>query len=114
MIAKGTKLTLRPNRTYKDAPLRNVDVEVGTSKEFGNYQQCQVMDVTNTKNGKKTGFFYCRLHTDLPLAVNDVVTVKEILYVQRKSNICVFGIKIEEHSPNSLELVDEASEEYGF
>lgn len=103
MIAIGSKITLRPNMTYKDAPEKNEDFNYSENM-FGKFQQCQVMDINAGVDGnKRIGFFYVRIYSDLPLAVNDVVTVKEIMYVQRKGNICVFAIKIEENPIMSIQ-----------
>ena len=95
MIRSGTKITLRPYKTYKDDPSKNVDIECGECEE-GKYLQCQVMDVNVGNSGKITGFFYVRIFTELPLAINDIVTVKDILWVQKKRNVCVLGCTIYE------------------
>lgn len=112
MISKGDRIKLRPNMTYKDDPSKNEIV--GTGKDqFGNYQQLQTMDINNVGQGKtKTGFFYVRVYTDIPLTSDDVVTIKDILYVQRKNNVCLFGIAIEETKPFSIQNDDEEDSKY--
>lgn len=113
MIKKGTKVKVRPYKRYKDNPVLNEDIAVGTD-EFGEYLQCQVMDITPCHGGKsKAGFFYARIHTNVPLAVDDMVTVKDFLYAQRKGNICVIAFTIEEQAPMENELIYE-DDGYGF
>ena len=111
MINIGSKIRLRPNMTYKDDPSKNEDFNFGED-HIGKYQQCQVLDI-NTSNGRtKTGFFYVRIHTELPLAIDDMVTIKEILYVQRKAHICLFGCTIEENPTMSIK--DDIKNDVGF
>jgi hypothetical protein len=97
MIAIGTKIKLRPNLRYKDQPEKDCDFYVGDNS-YGKYLQFQVLDANNVNTGKSvSGFFYIQIFTELPLAVDDMVTIKEIMYVQRKGNVCVFGCKIQEN-----------------
>lgn len=109
-IKVGQKIEIRPNMRYKDKPELNEDIGYGQD-QVGVFQQCQVLDRTDVGDGKiKTGFLYVRIHTDLPLKVGDMVTVKEFEYVQRKGNLFVIGIKIEETSPFSISDDQEENE----
>lgn len=113
MIFEGSRIEIRPNKRYRDNPELNEDIEVGEGR-FGSYQQCQIIDRNATEDGKvKTGFFYCRIHTNLNLKVGDIVTVDKILYVQRKQNICVIAINIKESSPTTS-IEDVIEEQYEF
>lgn len=103
MISAGVKITILPNKRYPNNPELNEDIQIGNDR-FGDFQQCQVIDRNPCENGKvKTGFFYCRIHTSLPLKIDDIVTVEKILYVQRKGNIAVIAITIQESSPVQYE-----------
>lgn len=102
MILRGSKIKLRPNMVYKDQPEKSEDVGTGENR-LGKYQQLQVLDINDGADGrKKTGFFYVRIYTEIPLCPDDEVVVKEILFVQRKQNKCVIGITIEENNPYAV------------
>lgn len=114
MIKSGTKITIRPNKRYPNNPELNEDIAVG-SDHYGDFQQCQVMDINSTSETKfKTGFFYCRIHTNIPLKIGDMVTVDKIIYFQQKMKNAIVGITIQEKSPLIYDdKVDEDSV-YGF
>ncbi|QNM11781.1 MULTISPECIES: hypothetical protein [Bacillota] len=102
MIKIGTKIKLRPNMLYKDDPEKSENVGYGEN-EFGKYQQLQILDLNKSADGKnKTGFIYVRIFSELPMLPDDEVVVKDILFIQRKRNIVVVGIKIEENTPYSI------------
>lgn len=103
MIKKGSNITLRPYKTYKCDPIKSELIGYNENS-FGKCLQFQVMDVNNTKKDKPiTGFVYVNVHTSVPLKVGDLVTVKDILYVQRKINIVIVGITIEQTNPGVFE-----------
>lgn len=106
MLASGTNVTLRPYKTYKNNPENNVAVGYGENKR-GKFLKFQVMDVNNSGSKKATGFLYVNVHTDLPLKVFDMVTIDQILYVQRKFNVVVIGITIKQTNPEVLEMPKE-------
>ena len=96
MIKKGQQVRLRPCQRYKDNPEKNVDYTMGENDE-GKYVQFQVLDVNATKERvKQMGFFYIQVFTEVPLIIDDMISIKEILYVHRKGNVCIFGCTIEE------------------
>lgn len=115
MIKVGSKIRLLPNMNYADHPERNEDVGTGENK-LGKYLQMQVMDSTIIKGKKTTGFFYVRIFTDISLVPNDMVTVKEIVYAQKKNRTAVIGIKIEEQTPMSLDTFEseDSEDEYDY
>lgn len=114
MICKGTKLTLRPNKRYKNNPELNEDIQVGNDR-YGDFQQCQVLDVNHTNDTSvKSGFFYCRIHTNLSLKVGDIVTVDKIQYVQKKGNIAIVAVTIEETSPVYYDDKVDEDVKFGF
>lgn len=104
MIRAGDKVLLLKNKEYKDDPSKNEDVGYGDNK-FGNFQQFQVYDSNVTKNKGMFlgGFFYMQIFSNDVLAPNDVVIIKEILYVQRKRNVCIFGVKLKEVFKGSVD-----------
>lgn len=97
MLKKGTEIHLLAYKHYKGDSKKNVDVGVWENS-FGKCLQFQILD-TNAKQGNKglnTGFLNVNVHTDIPLRVDDCVTIKEILYIQKVFNYTTIGITIEE------------------
>ena len=103
MIKKNTNITLRPYKTYKNDSSKNVPIGYGEDAE-GTFLKFQVMDVNGGKDGKSnTGFAYVNVYTDLPLKVNDMVTVEEIVTFQVKRNVVIIGIRIKQKVAGVLE-----------
>lgn len=103
MLKKRTRIRLLAYKHYKDDSKKNVDVGVWENS-FGRCLQFQTLD-TNAKQGNKglnTGFLNVNVHTDIPLRVDDYVTIKEILYIQKVFNYTTIGISIEETSPGVI------------
>lgn len=112
MILKGTPIQLRHNTFYKDEPEKSQDKWYGDNK-LGSYQQFQVLDMNFDKGKANNGFLYVQVFTDLDLHVEDVVTVKDILYVMKKGrNTTVMGVTIHEKSIVNVE--DIGSDECGY
>lgn len=102
MIAPGNMIRLLPNMRYPNEPEKNEDFGAGENS-YGKYLQCQIMDVNTGKNNKKVvGFAYVRIYTELPLAINDMVTIKEILFIQKKRYNTIIGISIYEQPAMSI------------
>lgn len=106
MIRPDVNITLRPYKIYKDDHSKDVPVGYGNDKR-GKYLKFQVLDINTGEKGKLTGFAYLNVYTDIPLKINDVVTVDKILYVQVKRmgyrTVTVIGITIKQTSPNVIQ-----------
>lgn len=99
---EGSKVRLLMNKIYRDDPSKNEEVGIGEDF-YGPYQQFQVTDVNRSKNPKqRNGYMYIRVHTNLPLSKDMVVTIKDILYVFKKGAYSTFAVTILEKSPTDL------------
>lgn len=106
MINSGRSITLRPYKHYKDDPSKSVDVGYGENS-YGKFLKFQVLDCNAGENGSNTGFAYLNVYTDVPLKVNDCVTIDDILYVQVKrtsynKTATIIGITIKQTNPDTV------------
>lgn len=108
MITKGTKIILKPFANYKDDPSKYQACEFGKDR-YGEYLQFQCIDYNDAMNSKKksVGWLYLRVHTSLPLDVDEQITVDEVLYVMKKGNTAVVAVTIAEKAVGTIEELED-------
>ena len=106
MIRPGSNITLRPYKIYRNDRSRDVPIGYGEDRR-GKYLQFQVLDINSGLTKKLTGYAYVNIYTEIPLKIDDIVTVKEILYVQVKkiglNTITIIGLKIKQTNPGVID-----------
>lgn len=105
MIVLNRPIALKPFKDYKNQPEKYQEKFIGSMKRFGEYQQFQVHDTNESKNGRVTfGFFYIQIYgCEIDLKPGDMVTIDRILYLQNKSKLAIIGCTIKEKSPFQLD-----------